>query len=61
MNMLEIAPWEEVLVQNGAKHTRATSPGKPELEMVQEMYIHKLPVDSLSPALLQVFICCEPS
>lgn len=28
--------------------------------MIQDMYIHKLPVDILSPAL-QVFISCELS
>lgn len=45
--------------ERGKTHT-ATSPGKPELEKIQDMYIHKLPVDSFSCAL-QVFICCELS
>lgn len=32
--------------------------GKPELEMIQDMYIHKALADCLPPAF-QVFICCE--
>jgi len=43
--------------ERGKTH-KATSPWKAELQMIQDMYIHKLPGDSLSPAL-QVFIFCE--
>lgn len=56
--MLKIALWEGVLVRKGAKHAQQSSWGKPELEMIQDMYIHKALADCLPP-VFQVFICCE--
>lgn len=45
--------------QRGKTHTE-TSLGKQEMEMIQDTYIHKLPVDSLFPPL-QVYLAVVSS
>lgn len=60
MSTLKIALWEEMLVHKEEKHIQKLSLGKQEMEMIQDTYIHKLPVDSLFPPL-QVYLAVVSS